>query len=990
MVLKKLRGRIKARRTARKSTSSPAPRQVQGPTRPGISVSTFRATGKSVPSGGSTPRPTSTPIPTSTPRPPPSLQKNLISAGLPKAQAKAISIRQQIKQKSLEGAKGLSRLQIQRKLGGAKGVSALRKGTSALREKKVSLKSFIPLPPKKLKPIKKSSLVAPDVKKSFKGKNIGKAIDFVSLGALSSKEFRTRQENINKDIESFNKEFVGRGLPDEEFNQAEKELDVLEQRAEKLEKDQEEFEEKGIGKIKKKSREVGVKISGKVTAFEEKRILNAIERAGIEPTEANLERGKRALDKQNEQLQQDVNILLLGATSTPRALSAGGKVLKPAKIKKTKGTQLIKKTKEQLAKIKEVRAKLDKIEKDLKKSGNPISLQNKKFNLKPSKKQLAKIKKARERIAKFEKNLEKQLKKDRKEGKPIPLSQKKVQLKPSKEKLKRILATRKRLAKFEKKLGKTKRLKKFEKEKLRKIISTRKRLKKFEKKLGTEKKLKKFEKEKLKRILATRKRLKKFEKKLGTEKKLKKFEKEKLKRILATRKRLKKFEKQKVKPFVRTIRLRQKRIPTKKKLPSVKPITFTKTEVKGITFTKTKPQIVPSGTTQQILRGSPQEFQSRISNALKRMSPEQRIRLNQVVKELRRRAETKRFNLNNELIKQGRQIKLTQIQKLALKRGRENLSRLNKDKNKFGRSIKQISNEQEKVSRRINTLQKSKASSNQIQKQRVKQRNLQKQKSRQFQKFKRTQKQINKFNKQSFSTLFAFSVLGQRGLQRASKQKINLGQKQLRSTSQRQPERQRQRIRSRVKQIQKTKQVSRQKPRARVKQRPFIIKRKKPGQKKIVQRRIKSHNVFARPLKRTKKGRRPKLIKVNKVPLSKRRAKDVRNFVTDTSLARTAKIKPGKGKPKESRLRVPRGFSKRTSRKFRRFRVVKGKRVALPKGKVIERGKHLLDTRGEKRQITLKKRIAQITKPKRKKLSSAQLNALSKGREKRAKNLRKR
>ena len=162
-----------------------------------------------------------------------------------------------------------------------------------------------------------------------------------------------------------------------------------------------------------------------------------------------------------------------------------------------------------------------------------------------------------------------------------------------------------------------------------------------------------------------------------------------------------------------------------------------------------------------------------------------------------------------------------------------------------------------------------------------------------------------------------------------------------------------------------------------------IIVKKTPTKKK-------AHNVFARPLKRTKKGRRPKLIRVNKVPLSKRRAKDLRNFITDTSLSRTARIKPTKGKPGKSRLRVPKGFSKRTSRKFRRFRVIKGKRVALPKGKVIERSRHLLDTHQEKKQITLKRRIAQITKPKKKKLSSAQLNALSKGREKRARNLKKR
>ena len=130
--------------------------------------------------------------------------------------------------------------------------------------------------------------------------------------------------------------------------------------------------------------------------------------------------------------------------------------------------------------------------------------------------------------------------------------------------------------------------------------------------------------------------------------------------------------------------------------------------------------------------------------------------------------------------------------------------------------------------------------------------------------------------------------------------------------------------------------------------------------------KLQAFNVFARPLKKRKGQKRPSLVRVNKVPLTEQGAKDLRNYITDTSLSRTALLKPTRGKPRRSRLKVPRGFAKRTSKKFRRFRIVKGKRKLLPQGKVIEKSRHLLDTRQEKRQITLRRRIKQITPKKRK------------------------
>ncbi len=145
---------------------------------------------------------------------------------------------------------------------------------------------------------------------------------------------------------------------------------------------------------------------------------------------------------------------------------------------------------------------------------------------------------------------------------------------------------------------------------------------------------------------------------------------------------------------------------------------------------------------------------------------------------------------------------------------------------------------------------------------------------------------------------------------------------------------------------------------------PRLTKRKRIGRKR---KRKQGFNVFARPVKRRKGQKKPKLIRINKVPLSIRKAKDLRNFIIDTSLARTGKIKKTKGKVQNPRLRVSPNFSKRTSKKFRRFKIVKGKRKPLARGKVIERRRHLLDTRSEKRKIGLRRRLKQLERTSRQK-----------------------
>ena len=140
------------------------------------------------------------------------------------------------------------------------------------------------------------------------------------------------------------------------------------------------------------------------------------------------------------------------------------------------------------------------------------------------------------------------------------------------------------------------------------------------------------------------------------------------------------------------------------------------------------------------------------------------------------------------------------------------------------------------------------------------------------------------------------------------------------------------------------------------------IPKKKPKPKP------RSYHVYAKPLKKKK------LVRVTRKPIKKQRAEDLRNYISDTSLSRTAKTKPSTQKPAKPYLRVPVGYSPRTKRKFRTYRIVRGKRIALRPGKVIERSKHLLDTPQEKRRITLLARIAQMQRKAARKKTSHKSN----------------
>ena len=158
-----------------------------------------------------------------------------------------------------------------------------------------------------------------------------------------------------------------------------------------------------------------------------------------------------------------------------------------------------------------------------------------------------------------------------------------------------------------------------------------------------------------------------------------------------------------------------------------------------------------------------------------------------------------------------------------------------------------------------------------------------------------------------------------------------------------------------------------------------------------------------------------KFMKLNRVPLSKTKAFDRGAFAIDKSTANTFKVEGVKKVKKLGKLTKGEvGHFSKTKRKYRSYRIQKGKRITLKDKKIEKRGKPRIDTRGEKSGLTLAKfakqrgfigtrtptkrtsvsrktiRRTPIRKPKPKKrqLSPAQLKALSNGRKIRQQNLR--
>ena len=107
-----------------------------------------------------------------------------------------------------------------------------------------------------------------------------------------------------------------------------------------------------------------------------------------------------------------------------------------------------------------------------------------------------------------------------------------------------------------------------------------------------------------------------------------------------------------------------------------------------------------------------------------------------------------------------------------------------------------------------------------------------------------------------------------------------------------------------------------------------------------------------------------KLVKLNKKPVSKRQAKSLMAFFVDRSLSARGRISKAKGKIKKSRLGIPSNYFDLNRRKFREFKIRKGKPIFTPNRFIERRGKRL-DTQSERKNI----KLAALLSRKRKQVS---------------------
>ncbi len=124
-----------------------------------------------------------------------------------------------------------------------------------------------------------------------------------------------------------------------------------------------------------------------------------------------------------------------------------------------------------------------------------------------------------------------------------------------------------------------------------------------------------------------------------------------------------------------------------------------------------------------------------------------------------------------------------------------------------------------------------------------------------------------------------------------------------------------------------------------------------PRKKKVIKLKLKpeifqGYNVYGKH-----KG---KFIKLSKKPLSKTQALDRGSFAIDKSTANTFKIEGVRKVKKLGKLiKGEKGHFSKTQKKYRSYRIQKGKRIALKDKYIERRGKPRIDTRGERRGLTL-------------------------------------
>lgn len=100
--------------------------------------------------------------------------------------------------------------------------------------------------------------------------------------------------------------------------------------------------------------------------------------------------------------------------------------------------------------------------------------------------------------------------------------------------------------------------------------------------------------------------------------------------------------------------------------------------------------------------------------------------------------------------------------------------------------------------------------------------------------------------------------------------------------------------------------------------------------------------------------------KLNKRPISRAKAKDLAAWVVDNSTSARGKIVKVIGsRAKKPLKRIPKNYFTKTSKKYRTFKIVNKKKVKL-KNEFIEKRKHRIDTKGEKRGLSAARVVAKL------------------------------
>lgn len=154
-----------------------------------------------------------------------------------------------------------------------------------------------------------------------------------------------------------------------------------------------------------------------------------------------------------------------------------------------------------------------------------------------------------------------------------------------------------------------------------------------------------------------------------------------------------------------------------------------------------------------------------------------------------------------------------------------------------------------------------------------------------------------------------------------------------------------------IRQVEKpiTRQILREIPRKLI-----VVRRTKKRKLKAIPVKAQGYDVFIKS-----KGR---YHKITNQPVGLQEARNLRNWGIDKSTSRQGFIQPTKKYASLPSYNIPPSYAKDSDFKFRHFRQKKGKRIKLPKERVIERGRFLIDSRQEKQGLQFWKALAQRRK----------------------------